>query len=231
MRSRVVAVSQAAFLRLQWGSSRTGLGACLAACLTVWLIGCSSGPSKITAPSFDPSGSASQAMELFDKDGDGFLAGAELDAAPGIKAAMKTIDGNGDGKVTADEIEARIEAWVARGVGLMGCACYVTLDGKPLDGATMTFDPEPIFGDLLQQAVGPVTGGTASPSVPKDKRIPADAPPGLRVGLYRVRFSKLVNGAETIPAQYNKETMLGQQVSADDPAIMGQRVRFELTSK
>lgn len=227
MKSRVMAISETAFLGLQCGQS----AACLAACLTIWLAGCSSGPSKITAPSFDPSGSADQAMELFDKDGDGFLAGAELDAAPGIKAAMKTLDGDQDGKVTAEEINARIQAWVTRGVGLMGCACAVTLDGKPLDGATITFDPEPIFGDLLQPAMGPVTGGTASPTIPKQNRIPADAPPGLRVGLYRVRISKPVNGVETIPAQYNKETTLGQQVSTDDPAIAGQRVRYELTSK
>lgn len=200
----------------------------LAACLAT---GCSSGPSKIEAPSFDPSGSADQAMELYDKDGDGFIAAAELDAAPGIKAAMDTIDGDKDGKVTADEIAARIEAWEARGVGLMGCAALVTLDGRPLDGATVTFDPEPIFDDLLQPAIGVTSGGAVSPTVPKEKRVPADAPPGMRVGLYRVRVSKMANGAETIPARYNKETTLGQQVSADDPAIKGQRVKYALTSK
>lgn len=197
----------------------------------VTLAGCSSGPSKIEAPSFDPSSSAAQAMELYDKDGDGFIAGAELDATPGIKAAMATIDGDKDGKVTADEIAARVEAWEKRGVGQMDCSGLVTLDGRPLVGATVTFDPEPIFGDVLQPAIGVTSDGVVTPSVPKEKRVPADAPPGMRVGLYRVRVSKLANGAETIPARYNKETTLGQQVSADDPAVVGQRVKFQLKSK
>jgi hypothetical protein len=192
--------------------------------------GCSSGPSAIEAPDFDPDGAAEQAMELFDKDGDGFIAGAELDATPGIKAAMKTIDGNSDGKVAADEIVARIEAWETRGLGLMDCACKITLDGRPLDGATVTFEPEPFLSDVSMEAVGNVSGGVASLTIPKEKRVPADAPAGMRVGLYRVRVSKLVNDAETIPAKYNVETILGQQVSADEPAIAGQRLAFELKS-
>jgi hypothetical protein len=56
-------------------------------------------------------------------------------------------------------------------------------------------------------------------------------PPGLQLGLYRIRISKLVNGAETIPAKFNADTTVGQQVSPDDPAIAGQRVRFALTTK
>jgi hypothetical protein len=202
----------------------------LAACLAV--AGCSGGPSRVQPPSISASGAASQAIEDYDKDGDGSLAGSELDAAPGIKAAMATIDADKDGKVTADEIEQRIEAWQATKIGVMGITASFTLDGRPLTGAEVTFEPESFLGDELKPAIGDTgSSGSAMPSIPKDQRPTKDMGPGLQVGLYRVKVSKKVNGQETIPAKYNSETTLGQQVSTDDPAIAGQRLRFELKTK
>ena len=194
--------------------------------------GCSSGPGRVKPPSISASGAASEAMELYDKDGDGFLVGAELDAVPGIKAAMETIDGDKDGKVTADEIQARIEAWQATKIGVMSIKCIVTLDGRPIPGATVTFDPESFLGSDLKAAVAEVgQGGSAMITIPKDQRPNKDTPPGVQVGLYRIRVSKKAGGKETVPAKYNTETILGQEVSPDDPAVAAQRVRFEITSK
>jgi hypothetical protein len=200
---------------------------------TALLGGCwSSGPSRVQPPDIDAGDAGDQAIELYDKDGDGSIAGAELDAVPGIKAAMETIDADQDGKATADEIAARIEAWQATDIGVMGVNCGVTLDGTALAGATVTFEPESFLGDNIQAGVAEIgAGGSAMVSVPKDKRPAQDTPPGVQLGLYRVRISKLVNGQETIPPQYNFQTTLGQQVSPDDPAVAGQRVRFELTSQ
>jgi hypothetical protein len=171
-------------------------------------------------------------MEDYDKDGDGFIAGSELEAAVGIKAAMATIDSDKDGKVTADEIANRIEAWQATRYGIMPLGITFTMDGRPLDGATVTFEPEPFLGDEIKAAVGETTlGGSAFPSVPADQRPTKDTPAGLALGLYRVRLSKKVNGQETIPARYNTQTTLGQEVSMDDPAIANQKLRFDLKSK
>jgi hypothetical protein len=198
-------------------------------CAVLLAGGCTGGPSALEPPSVDPDDAAEQAMELYDKDGDGFLAGAELDAAAGVKAAMETIDTDQDGKATADEISARIEAWGKTGTGLTTCDFRVTLEGKPLEGAKVTFDPEPFLGEEFKAAVGQTNAnGDVSVTIPKDQRVPADAPPGLYLGLYKVRFSKMVNGAESLPAKFNTETIIGQQIAPDDPAVAEQRVKFDL---
>jgi len=168
-------------------------------------------------------------MEMFDKDGDGFIAGAELDATPGIKAAMETIDVDKDGKASESEIAKRIESWGQRGTGLTTLGFRVNLNGKPLPGAAVVFEPEPFLGDQFKAAVGETNAnGDGSVSIPKEQRVPADAPSGLYLGLYRVRVSKKDGGKEAIPAIYNTETTLGQQVAPDDPAVAGHRVTFNL---
>ncbi len=195
--------------------------------------GCSSGPGRVQPPDIDAGDAAAEAIELYDKDGDGAIAGSELDAVPGIKAAMETIDVSPkDDKATEDEIAARIESWQETRIGVMTVSCTVTLDGRQVTDATVTFEPESFLGSNIQAGVadiGPGGGGTVT--IPKDKRPATDTPPGVQLGFYRVRISKLANGQESIPAMYNKETTLGQQVAPDDPAVAGQRVRFALTSK
>ncbi|MBA4105042.1 MAG: hypothetical protein C0485_04730 [Pirellula sp.] len=204
----------------------------LGASLLAALAGCSGGPSRVQPPSISASGAASEAMTAYDKDSDGFIAGAELDAAPALKAAMATLDADSDGKVSEAEIEQRIEAWQEKGLGLMSVTCRVTMDGKGLDGATVVFEPEPFLGTNVKPGQGFTSGGgMATTSILKENRPSADYPPGLQFGLYKVKISKQVNGAETIPAKYNTETILGQQVSTDDPAIEAQAMRFELKSK
>lgn len=193
------------------------------------MLGCSGGPSALEPPSIDAASAASQAMELYDKDGDGSIAGAELDAAGSLKASMKTVDANGDGAVQEQEIADRIIAWQTSGKGLTSLTCTVTLDGRPLPGATVTFEPEPWLGDEMKEAFGETNAmGMTGLSIPKENRVPADAPPGLQLGFFRVKVSKQVGGAETIPPKYNADTVLGQQVALDDPAVANQQVRFEL---
>ncbi|BBO34825.1 hypothetical protein [Lacipirellula parvula] len=196
------------------------------------LAGCSSGPSRVQAPSISASGAASEAMTAYDKDGDGFIAAAELDAAPALKAAMATLDADKDGKVSEAEIQQRIEAWQAAGTGIMLIRATVTLDGKPLTTGEVTLEPEAFLGSNVQAAVGEIDPfGNAIISIPKDKRPSKETPPGVQPGFYKVKVSKKAGGQETIAAKYNAETVLGQQVATDDPAITGQKVRFELSTK
>ncbi|MBA3483777.1 MAG: EF-hand domain-containing protein [Pirellulales bacterium] len=205
---------------------KTYLLATLAAAL-----GCSSGPSRVQPPSIDADDAASAAMELYDKDGDGAINAAELEAAPGLKAAMTTIDANKDGSVQEDEIVARIEAWQATNIGVMAVKANFTLDGRPLSGAAVTFEPETFLGEDIKAAVGETTSGLSTVTIPKDQRPAKDTPPGLQPGLYRVRVSLKKDGQETIPAKYNSETTLGQEIAPDDPAVAGQKVRFDLKTK
>ena len=196
------------------------------------VVGCSRGPSKVDVPSYDPRGAASRAMKEYDTNQDGFIAGEELDKAAGLKAAMKTFDSDQDGKISQQEITERVATWARMGVGITKFNCIVTLDGSPLEGATITFVPEKFLAELLQEAQD-VTNlvGTATPRIPKEKRPSPDTPPGMQVGLYQVVISKKQGDEELIPAKYNTATTLGQEVANDDWAIANNRVQFNLTSK
>lgn len=196
------------------------------------LLGCGGGAARIEPPAIDPAAAGAQAMELYDANGDGAVAGDELDAAPALKAALGTLDADGDGQVSAADVTRRVESWQATRGGVTSVLVYVTLDGAPLPGATVTFEPEPYLGSEIQAAVG-VTNidGVAAPMIPKEKRPTPNMPPGMQLGLYKVRISKQNGGAETIPAKYNAQTTLGQQVAPDDPGVISHRIQFDLKSR
>jgi hypothetical protein len=192
---------------------------------------CNFGPAAIKQPSIDPSSAGKLAMEMYDKNGDGVVSGDELNHAPALKAALGNLDKNGDKGVSADEVAARVEAWKVMKAGLTSVRCKVVMDGEPLGGATVTFDPEPFLGDQVKPATG-VTGmtGETMPTIkPEDRHSPKD-PGGVQFGLYKVRISKMVNGKESIPARYNTDTTLGQEVAYDDPSIANRNMQFTLKS-
>jgi hypothetical protein len=192
---------------------------------------CTRGPSAIKPPSIDASAAGSKAMELYDKDGDGQVAGAELDAAPALKAALARLDTSGDKAVSADEVTARVNAWKEMKTAITGVPCKVTLDGKPLAGATVTLEPEPFLGEEVKAASATSNPfGQVSPTIPKEQRPDPTLPGGANFGLYKVRISKVVGGKETIPARYNTETTLGQEVSYDDPGIAAMNIVYALKS-
>lgn len=190
------------------------------------------GPDALPLPSYDPPGSAAKAMELYDTDGDGFVAGEELEKAPGLKAALKNLDSDGDGKVSEEEVAERLRAWEEMKIGMMPFRCEVSLDGKLVDEATVTFEPDAFLQGRIEAASG-ITGmtGTADPKVPKENRPTPDSPPGMQAGIYTVRISKKVNGVEKIPSKYNESTVLGQEVSNSDAAVKAGRARYQLQSK
>jgi len=134
--------------------------------------------------------------------------------------------------VSADEVAARVNAWKAMEVGMTLLRCRVTLDGEPLTNAKVVFEPEQFLGDEIKAAAGETNVyGDAGPVIPPEQRTDPKLPGGAHIGLYKVRISKIVNGKETIPARYNSETILGQEVSYDDPAIKNRNMSFALKSK
>ena len=196
------------------------------------ICGCGGGPSAVLPPKIDASNAAALAMEAYDTDGNGFVEGEELENAPGLRAALTTLDLDKDGKVDENEVAERILAWRSTDVGITTIQCSVMLDGRPLSGASITFDPEEFLGEEIQAATaktGPL--GEFFPLIPKENLPTPTTPVGIQIGLYKVRVSKVVNGEEQIPAKYNTETVLGQEVSNDDPAIRRHSVVFKLKSK
>ena len=185
------------------------------------IAGCTSQPSRVVPPSISPQQAAQTAMAEYDTNGDGVLDSAELEKSPALKSALKDIDKDGDGKISSDEIAKRIEQWQASRIGLMPFSCRVTLDGKPLAEATVTLVPEKFLGSNVQPATG-VTGeqGMAMLSVAKDKLADPKLS-GVHVGLYRIEVSKQQGGSETIPARYNVNTQLGQEVAQGVAVLQG----------
>jgi hypothetical protein len=174
-----------------------GLGSVLLVAL-----GCgSSGPGPaISVPSYDPDAAARDAVKQLDKNNDGAIDGAELDAAPGLKAAF------GGKKVTADALRARIDTYSKSSAGAIGYTVQVTFRDQPLAGATVTFTPEPFLAGVLK----PATGTTDAGGVVSSFTVGSDSLPGLAPGMYRVAVSK---AGTDIPAAFGAQGSLGCEVS------------------
>lgn len=176
-------------------------------------------PRRLLPPKIDPATAGAKAIEMFDADGDGKLSGAELDKCPGLKAAIAQVDPSGKGEITAEMIAARIKAWQDSRIGRMTTACRVMHNGKPLAGAEVKFVPEKFLGENFKTAIGITNADGAAMLL-----IPGERIPGLAPGFYRVEITK--NG-ENIPAKYNTETILGQEVARDARGIQ-QGIKFDL---
>ena len=213
--------------------TKTGVGAALAlAAVALTASGCSRGPAAVRQPAIDAAAAGRDALARYDTDGNGVIAGAELDAAPPLKVALVRLDTDKDGGVSAAEVTERVRAWKEMRTGLASVRCHVTLDGKPLAGARLVLEPEPFLGTYVRPASGETNPfGDVSPSVAAEDLPDPSLPGGVHFGLYRVQISKQIDGRETLPARYNSETILGQEISYDDPGMAANDIRFKLESR
>ena len=152
---------------------------------------------------------------MYDTDRDGSLSGKELDKCPGIKDALEHYDINHNGKITAAAIAARIREWQVSELGTTATKVRVLLDGQPLEGASVTFEPEPFLGPKVATATGQTAkNGAVLLTIAADRQNPqSERKPGVHCGLYKVRISKQIGGRETLPARYNSQTELGAEIA------------------
>jgi hypothetical protein len=205
--------------------SRSGWQVFVPLLFASFCVGCIGQPSPVPQPPFDANAESSKALELFDADKDGKIGGKELDKCPGVKASLKVMKTDKDKGVTKEMIAGRIEKWIESKIGRTTISCTVTRNGKPLEGAKVAFLPEPFLSDALTQKAEGITNqmGMAMISLPVETG-PDALPPGMPPGMYRVEITK---PGDNIPAKYNKETELGQEVSLDNIDIqMG--IKFPL---
>lgn len=197
----------------------------------VFIAGCSRGPARVQQPAIDAAAAGKKALALYDTDHDGRIVGGELDASPALKAALARLDANQDGGVSADEIAERIQAWKAMKTGLASIRALVTLDGKPLSGATVTFVPEPFLGGHVKPAAGLTNQfGDVAPTVSDADKPDPKLPGGVHFGLYTVTVSKVAEagGKETLAKRYHSPSTLGLEVSYDEPSIRDNNLAFRL---
>ena len=197
----------------------SALGILLGACA---LTGCSRYPTAPDRPALDPSEASSLALEAYDANGDGRIDQQEAEQSPGMRDAFSRIDKNGDGALDAGEIADRISYYKTAASIIVPGGVEVRLGGRPLAGATVTFEPEAFLGSAFESCSG-VTDemGTASLEGPD-----ADFP-GIYLGMYRVKITRQANGKEMVPAKYNKETTLGYE-AADDIPFVSTGISFQL---
>ncbi len=185
----------------------------LAAIIAPLFSGCSSrAPDK---PELSPDEAAAGALELYDADSNGSISEDEAEASPGLLAAFKAVDKDQDGELTAEEISARVlyfktaTSWVIPG------ACRIEYRGRPLEGATVTFEPESFLGPSF----APCSGETDRRGETYCSR-PGATVEGIFLGFYRVKVTKpKKNGDEMLPAKYNEETILGFEANNDVPEV------------
>ena len=194
---------------------------CVGLAIMFWLAGCDRKPERAEVPSLDPAAIAAGAMSAYDTNGDGNIAGDELEKAASVidhpDLPVKLIDKNGDNQISKEEIQNRVQQWIDSKVGILSFHCVVKMDGKPLEGATVKYVPEPFMGGVVEEATGVTdAAGAAVIAIAQDK-LPANLKGinGIRSGFYKV---EITHPTTTIPAKYNTETILGQEVASDGAA-------------
>jgi hypothetical protein len=199
------------------------------ACLALLLIaGCSSEPTPPPRFQVDPQRATEEAMKLYDKNSDGTLDAKELAACPPLIELLKNLKARfpeHPESLTAADISGRMEEWVKDPTTLQPGEVMVYLDGKMLEGATVKYEPEPFLGSSYHPHQGQTDTAGMATLDPELKGYP-----GIYVGLYRVRISKMVNGKETLPARYNTATELGREV-ATNLRDSRENIMFRLKSK
>ena len=176
-----------------------------------------------------------QAIAKYDANKDGSLDYQELAKAPGLRAGVATIkklvsrrtepseEQLQSAKITAAEIDARIQVWKKHGTGRIGVTCRVFRKGAPVANAEVKFVPEEFLGSGLTTGSG-TTDARGYAKVSQPSRGKGDPELGMSPGFYRVEITR---GSE-IPAKYNTDTILGQEVAGDAAGISTGGVEFDL---
>ncbi len=199
------------------------------ACLgLIAIAGCSDEATPPPRFQIDPEAASQAAIAGYDKNGDGTLDAKELKASPPLKELLENLKAQSAGhpdSLSKSDISTRLDEWIKAPATLLPGTATVYLDGKWLEGATVTFEPEPFLGPSYRSHQGETDRNG-------DAVLEAELKgyPGIYVGLYRVRISKKVNGKEIVPARYNTDTELGREVAAKVRNIR-ENMTFRLTSK
>lgn len=177
-------------------------------------------------PPLDPAAIAARAIAILDANRSGALEAAEIAQSQGLRSGLATFDANRDGILTAAEIEQRLRQYEEFPIADLPLGCVVWIDGRPLAEGEVRLVPEPFFGDSRQ-----VVLGRSDEHGIVDFRAQGNDACGVPQGLYRIEISKTdAAGNEMLPARYNTQTQLGQEVAFDRREIEGS-LRLELKSR
>ena len=104
----------------------------------------------------------------------------------------------------------------------------VTLDGAPLAGARVLFDPEPFLGPQVKPAAGTTSSGGGTVVSVAAEDLDDARFPGTACGWYKIRIT---SDSHEIPARYNTETTLGCEVAMNTHWTGAGGITLNLSSK
>jgi EF hand len=182
--------------------------AILAACL-LSLCSCTNRPAPPARPRVSPSQAAADAMSLYDANHDGVLDSAELDKSP-LGGVRFLIDQDKSGTITAEEIAAAVRILQQSHTIMLPASPTFIYKGAPLEGASITLEPVSFLGADYHAMTAVTDAKGKATFIGSDRRYP-----GVYVGLYQVRVSKIKDGKELIPARYNTSTELSLLVAQE----------------
>lgn len=184
--------------------------------VAVLCLGCSNRPPAVKPVSVNPTLAGQEAIRLYDKNSDGKLDATELTKVPGVLRYLGHYDADKDGAVSADEFSTRFKKWEQDQLGMRELVAIVTLDGKPLEGATVKFIPEPYLGPNVKPASGDTDDQGIAVIAMSDEDTPerfrATSVRGVTGGTFKV---EVTHPAKKLPAKFNTETTLGEEVAVD----------------
>ena len=186
---------------------------CVAGALLV-TVGCSSGPSAIPAAKVNISGVVADLRADYDTDKNGALSRSELAASPPLQECFARSHRNEKDEISADELKSTLRRVFDPKTAVVSASCLVKRNGQPLSGANVKFVPLPEFKNSLPAATGQTdANGFARLAAPTEE-LPSQAPNValMTPGFYLV---EITHPSVQIPEKYNRQTVLGKEVSAD----------------
>ena len=153
--------------------------------------GCSSRPSAVKPPSFDPQSFADSLLARCDSDGSGSLSKNEAEQAPGLLSRWSRYDKDNDGSITRAELESRIQEWIDRGDGIASINCVVRLKNRQIGDVQVKLIPDESLKDVIHPAETISDQKYASfLSIPAELRPAAQHKlAGMQYGLYNLEVS------------------------------------------
>ena len=177
--------------------------------IAIGVTGCSRKTTRLETPEYDPAGFTERALELYDKNSDGAIDDQEM--SPGLRSFSQTADKDGNGSLSKSELQTRMQEHLDDKVALHDVAGLVLLHGQPLGEATVRFIPDEAMKGTIKPAIG-VSDEEGFVSL----SVEGDGLPGVQPGIYRIEVSKKQSGQELVPAKFNVDSQLGQEVGMVD---------------
>lgn len=183
---------------------RAGLAAGLAL-LALMTGGCT---GDLPVPSFAPDAMSRQALADYDSNQDGFIDETEVQKSPGLRSCFRSLDKDGDRRLSAGEIADRLRLYLESNTALTTPSFELLAADNTFRGATVTLVPETFLAGVVKPATG-----VSDDSGQVTFQVEGLDVPGVQPGIYRVEVSlKDDKGEELLPACYNKQTVLGQEI-------------------